>query len=69
MARIAPEFAGANMRATLPDTQHEGVPSIFFHRRSRFRNDPPWIPYFMNLLIIYFIGSWLPALLRESGCP
>lgn len=28
-----------------------------------------WIPYFMNLLILYFIMSWLPAILRESGMP
>jgi AAHS family 4-hydroxybenzoate transporter-like MFS transporter len=28
-----------------------------------------WIPFFMNLLILYFIVSWLPALLRESGMP
>lgn len=26
-----------------------------------------WIPYFMNLLLIYFLGGWLPALLREEG--
>jgi AAHS family 4-hydroxybenzoate transporter-like MFS transporter len=28
-----------------------------------------WIPYFMNLLIIYFIVSWLPALLQQSELP
>ena len=26
-----------------------------------------WIPFFMNLLILYFVVNWLPALLRESG--
>jgi AAHS family 4-hydroxybenzoate transporter-like MFS transporter len=26
-----------------------------------------WIPNFLNLLLLYFINSWLPALLRESG--
>jgi MFS transporter, AAHS family, 4-hydroxybenzoate transporter len=26
-----------------------------------------WIPYFMNLLTLYFIVSWLPALMRQSG--
>jgi len=26
-----------------------------------------WVPYFMNLLLIYFTGSWLPALLRGEG--
>jgi len=28
-----------------------------------------WVPFFMNLLILYFILSWLPALLRQSGMP
>lgn len=26
-----------------------------------------WVSYFMNLLIIYFIVSWLPAVLRHAG--
>jgi len=28
-----------------------------------------WIPFFMNLLIIYFVVSWLPALLQQSTLP
>jgi AAHS family 4-hydroxybenzoate transporter-like MFS transporter len=28
-----------------------------------------WIPFFMNLLILYFIVSWLPGLLHEAGMP
>ncbi len=28
-----------------------------------------WLPYFMNLLILYFIMSWLPAILREANMP
>ena len=28
-----------------------------------------WIPFFMNLLILYFIVSWLPGLLQESSLP
>jgi AAHS family 4-hydroxybenzoate transporter-like MFS transporter len=26
-----------------------------------------WFPFFMSLLVIYFIVSWLPALFRDSG--
>jgi MFS transporter, AAHS family, 4-hydroxybenzoate transporter len=26
-----------------------------------------WVPFFMNLLMLYFVLSWLPALLRQSG--
>lgn len=28
-----------------------------------------WVPFFMNLLILYFILSWMPALLRQNGLP
>lgn len=28
-----------------------------------------WIPYFMNLLIIYFVVSWLPSVLKQEGLP
>ena len=28
-----------------------------------------WIPFFMNLLMLYFVVFWLPALLRQSGKP
>jgi AAHS family 4-hydroxybenzoate transporter-like MFS transporter len=28
-----------------------------------------WVPYFMNLLIIYFVISWLPAILRQASMP
>ncbi len=66
--RIAPEFAAANLRATPRDTRHEGVPVIHLFTEGRaFGTILLWIPYFMNLLIIYFIGSWLPALLRQTG--
>jgi MFS transporter, AAHS family, 4-hydroxybenzoate transporter len=68
LGRIAPEFATANLRATSRDTRHEGVPVKHLFTEGRaFGTILLWIPYFMNLLIIYFIGSWLPALLRESG--
>jgi MFS transporter, AAHS family, 4-hydroxybenzoate transporter len=26
-----------------------------------------WVPFFMNLLLLYFVISWLPALLRQAG--
>jgi AAHS family 4-hydroxybenzoate transporter-like MFS transporter len=66
--RIAPEFSGASVRPTPRDTAHEGVPVVHLFTEGRaFGTILLWIPYFMNLLIIYFIGSWLPALLRQTG--
>ena len=68
VARIAPEFASANILASARDTEHEGVPVKHLFTEGRaFGTILLWIPYFMNLLIIYFITSWLPALLRASG--
>lgn len=28
-----------------------------------------WVPFFMNLLLLYFIVNWLPALLRQTHMP
>jgi AAHS family 4-hydroxybenzoate transporter-like MFS transporter len=68
LKRIAPEFAGASLRPTPRDTQHEGVPVVHLFTEGRaFGTMLLWIPYFMNLLIIYFFGSWLPALLKQTG--
>jgi MFS transporter, AAHS family, 4-hydroxybenzoate transporter len=68
LSRVAPEFDGANVRPTPRDTKHEGVPVFHLFTEGRaFGTILLWIPYFMNLLIIYFIGSWLPALLRQTG--
>jgi len=68
LSRIAPEYAGTEPRATLRDARHEGVPVIHLFTEGRaFGTLLLWIPYFMNLLMIYFISSWLPALLRQVG--
>jgi AAHS family 4-hydroxybenzoate transporter-like MFS transporter len=68
MQRIAPDAAATDVRATPRDTAHEGVPVKHLFTEGRtFGTILLWIPYFMNLLIIYFIASWLPALLRQTG--
>jgi len=68
LGRIAPEYASVALRPTPRDPRHTGVPVIHLFTEERaFGTLLLWIPYFMNLLIIYFIGSWLPALLRQVG--
>jgi MFS transporter, AAHS family, 4-hydroxybenzoate transporter len=68
LARFAPDAAAAGVRATPRDTAHAGVPVKHLFAEGRALGTILlWIPDFMNLLIIYFIGSWLPALLRQSG--
>ena len=72
MRRIAPEISAAELDLSAPVTvraeRNEGLPV-----RRLFTEDRAagtillWIPFFMNLLILYFIVNWLPGLLRQSG--
>lgn len=70
LARIAPEFAARDV-SLLPsreDEKHKGVPVKHLFTEGRAAGTILlWIPYFLNLLLIYFTGSWLPALLRGEG--
>jgi len=70
LAHIAPEFvrAGVNVVAGSHEEERKGVPVKHLFTEGRTAGTILlWIPYFMNLLLIYFLGSWLPALLREQG--
>ena len=67
--RIAPELAEAPIAATIPD-RHTGVAVRHLFTEGRAAGTLLlWIPFFMNLLILYFILSWLPSLLRQAGMP
>ena len=71
LTRISPELADTPIRTTAEDSQlHQGlaVKHLFTEGRA-IGTVLLWIPYFMNLLIIYFIVSWLPALLQQSALP
>jgi AAHS family 4-hydroxybenzoate transporter-like MFS transporter len=70
LSRLAPELpmASANLRAAPGEQQHKGVPVKYLFTEGRAAGTLLlWFPYFMNLLLIYFIGSWLPAMLKEAG--
>ena len=73
MQKIAPEISAAELNLSSPavaahEERNEGLPV-----RQLFTQDRAagtillWIPFFMNLLILYFIVNWLPGLLRQSG--
>ena len=69
VGRIAPELADAPIAATIPD-RHTGVAVRHLFTEGRAAGTLLlWIPFFMNLLILYFILSWLPSLLRQAGMP
>lgn len=71
MARISPELATVTIRADhSQDRERKGlsVKHLFAEGRTA-ATLLLWVPFFMNLLILYFIVSWLPALLRQVHMP
>lgn len=67
--RIAPELGNAPLRAPAPDS-HTGMAVRHLFTEGRALGTLLlWIPFFMNLLILYFILSWMPSLLRQAGMP
>jgi len=71
MARVAPELVDVPASSLItPDRRGKGLPVKYLFSEGRaFGTILLWIPYFMNLLIIYFIVSWLPALLHQVAMP
>jgi MFS transporter, AAHS family, 4-hydroxybenzoate transporter len=72
LRRIAPDLSAR--RADVPpvdaDRVRDGVPVRHLFTEGRAAGTLLlWVPFFMNLLILYFILSWLPALLRQLGMP
>lgn len=67
LSRISPELSNASISAA-EETVRKGVPVKYLFSEGRAAGTLLlWVPFFMNLLILYFVVSWLPALLRESG--
>ncbi|HXQ27020.1 MAG TPA: MFS transporter [Candidatus Acidoferrales bacterium] len=70
LSHIAPQLAaeGVTFRPASRDALRKGVPVKHLFTEGRAAGTILlWIPNFMNLLILYFINGWLPALLKESG--
>jgi len=70
LERISPELADAPMSRSEHQDERRKAPVInLFTERRATGTILLWIPYFMNLLMLYFIVFWLPALLRQTGKP
>jgi AAHS family 4-hydroxybenzoate transporter-like MFS transporter len=70
MAQIAPEIAADSeqLSFTAPVAARKAVPVKYLFTDGRAVGTVLlWIPNFMNLLLMYVIVNWLPALLRVSG--
>jgi MFS transporter, AAHS family, 4-hydroxybenzoate transporter len=70
--QIAPEIATKEIDFSMEgeDQRLDGIPLVHLFTEGRAAGTILlWIPFFMNLLILYFIISWLPALLRQTRMP
>jgi AAHS family 4-hydroxybenzoate transporter-like MFS transporter len=70
LARISPELANAqvDLGSGSRDRSREGMPVKYLFTDGRaIGTILLWLPNFMNLLLLYFLRSWLPALLTEAG--
>lgn len=76
--RIARTFARMNSRLVFPETaqfvnsekREKGFPVALLFREGR----APitlllWVMFFMNLLALFFLNSWLPTVLHKAGLP
>jgi len=72
LSHIAPEIARTELdfSPSGQDQQHKGIPVIHLFTEGRAIGTVLlWVPFFMNLLVLYFIISWLPALLQQTHMP
>lgn len=70
LKRIAPDVAEHEVALSAESTRATPPPVAALFTEGRGAGTLLlWIPFFMNLLILYFVLSWLPALLRQAGMP
>ncbi|MFG1342429.1 MFS transporter [Xanthobacter autotrophicus] len=70
--QLSPEGArlGAATRYYLPEEQISGFTVRHLFSQNRTASTLLlWIAFFCNLLVMYFLVNWLPALLKQSGYP
>jgi len=70
MARVSPELAVERDLRFVVDQPLQGLPirNLFTDGRAA-GTLLLWLPYFMNLLILYFVISWMPAMLKQAQMP
>ena len=70
MKRIAPDLEGVEIRMPPPEKESRGMPVKHLFTEGRAPGTILlWIPFFMNLLLLYFFVNWLPGLLTTAGLP
>jgi AAHS family 4-hydroxybenzoate transporter-like MFS transporter len=70
LARISPELETTPLSRSEHQDQRTKAPVVNLFTEGRAAGTILlWIPFFMNLLMLYFVVFWLPALLRQTGKP
>jgi AAHS family 4-hydroxybenzoate transporter-like MFS transporter len=72
LSKIAPEASSSmlTLRPAEGEQQLSGLPIVHLFTDGRALGTLLlWVPFFMNLLMLYFIINWLPALLRQTHMP
>lgn len=71
MGRISPELANVSIGPeTAQNRERKGLSVIHLFTEGRTAGTILlWVPFFMNLLVLYFIVTWLPSLLRAAATP
>jgi len=68
LKRIAPEENLDNVRFELTHKKPEGFPVGHLFKPDLFAGTLMlWLAFFMSLLIIYLLSSWLPTLIKSTG--
>jgi AAHS family 4-hydroxybenzoate transporter-like MFS transporter len=70
LARISPELADTPVSRSAHQDERKNAPVVSLFTEGRAAGTILlWVPFFMNLLMLYFVVFWLPALLRQTGKP
>jgi AAHS family 4-hydroxybenzoate transporter-like MFS transporter len=72
LARIAPEAVIPPTLSAGVDEHQSGDASVVTQLFTQGRAIPTtliWVVYFMNLLNLYFLNSWLPTVISDAGIP
>jgi AAHS family 4-hydroxybenzoate transporter-like MFS transporter len=72
LSRIAPgEVVAGPLSPGYDEHGHAGafIVSELFTERRAFGTILIWVIYFMNLLNLYFLNSWLPTIISDAGIP
>lgn len=72
LVRIAPQQAATASHFYVPEDKNsaeskKSVFGILFSQRYAKGTFLLWVTYFMGLVVIYLLTSWLPTLMRETG--